>query len=131
MFKLTGTVKVINPTQVISEKFSKREFVIETQDQYPQQVMFQATQDKCALLDNVQLHSQVEVSFNLRGREWTSPAGEVKYFNTLEAWRIEKVGQGNAMPTGGPSAMSLGSDPIPAATSSAVASNEEEDDLPF
>ena len=131
MFKLTGTVKVVNPTQVISEKFSKREFVIETQDQYPQLVMFQATQDKCSLLDNVQLSSQVEVSFNLRGREWTSPAGEVKYFNTLEAWRIEKVGQGNAMPAGGPSAMSLGSDPIPAATTSAVASNEEEDDLPF
>ena len=131
MFKLTGTVKVINPTQVISEKFSKREFVIETQDQYPQLVMFQATQDKCSLLDNVQVSSQVEVSFNLRGREWTSPAGEVKYFNTLEAWRIEKVGQGNAMPAGGPSAMSLGSDPIPAATTSAVASNEEEDDLPF
>lgn len=131
MFKLTGTVKVINPTQVISEKFSKREFVIETQDQYPQLVMFQATQDKCSLLDNVQLSSQVEVSFNLRGREWTSPAGEVKYFNTLEAWRIEKVGQGNAMPAGGPSAMSLGSDPIPAATTSAVASNEEDDDLPF
>jgi hypothetical protein len=131
MFKLTGTVKVVNPTQVISEKFSKREFVIETQDQYPQLVMFQATQDKCSLLDNVQVSSQVEVSFNLRGREWTSPAGEVKYFNTLEAWRIEKVGQGNAMPAGGPSAMSLGSDPIPAATTSAVASNEEEDDLPF
>jgi hypothetical protein len=131
MFKLTGTVKVINPTQVISEKFSKREFVIETQDQYPQLVMFQATQDKCSLLDNVQQNSQVEVSFNLRGREWTSPAGEVKYFNTLEAWRIEKVGQSNAMPAGGPSAMSLGSDPIPAATTSAVASNEEEDDLPF
>jgi len=131
MFKLTGTVKVVNPTQVISEKFSKREFVIETQDQYPQLVMFQATQDKCSLLDNVQLSSQVEVSFNLRGREWTSPAGEVKYFNTLEAWRIEKVGQSNAMPAGGPSAMSLGSDPIPAATTSAVASNEEEDDLPF
>jgi hypothetical protein len=131
MFKLTGTVKVINPTQVISEKFSKREFVIETQDQYPQLVMFQATQDKCSLLDNVQLSSQVEVSFNLKGREWTSPAGEVKYFNTLEAWRIEKVGQANAMPAGGPSAMSLGSDPIPAATTSAVASNEEEDDLPF
>ena len=31
----------------------------------------------------------VEVSFNLRGREWTSPTGDVKYFNTLEAWRIE------------------------------------------
>jgi len=86
-----GTIKVINQTQVISEKFSKREFVIETADQYPQLVMFQLTQDKCDYLDVYQLGQQVDVSFNLRGREWTSPAGEVKYFNTLEAWRLERL----------------------------------------
>jgi len=91
MFKLTGTLKVANETQVISEKFSKREFVIETKDQYPQLVMFQLTQDKCDYLDVYQLGNQVEVSFNLRGREWTSPAGEVRYFNTLEAWRLERI----------------------------------------
>jgi hypothetical protein len=93
MFKLNGTLKVANPTQVISDKFSKREFVIETTDQYPQQVMFQLTQDKCYLLDAFKVGNKLEVSFNLRGREWTSPAGEVKYFNTLEAWKIEVIGQ--------------------------------------
>jgi len=91
MFKINGTLKVANQTQVISEKFSKREFVIETKDQYPQLVMFQLTQDKCDYLDVYQLGNQVEVSFNLRGREWTSPAGEVRYFNTLEAWRLERI----------------------------------------
>ena len=132
MFKLTGTVKVLNSTVQVSEKFSKREFVVtDTSSMYPQDISFQATQDKCAMLDGIQPNDQVEVSFNIRGREWTSPQGEVKYFNSLEAWRIEKVGEGNAMPAGGPSAMSLGSDPIHAATTSAVASNEEEDDLPF
>ena len=90
-FKLSGKIKVIKPTEV-SKSFSKREFVIETSDQYPQLVTFQITQDKCALLDNIQIGSQVEVSFNLKGREWTSPAGEVKYFNTVEAWRIDKAG---------------------------------------
>jgi hypothetical protein len=90
-FKLSGKIKVIKPTEV-SKSFSKREFVIETTDQYPQLVTFQITQDKCALLDNIQIGIQVEVSFNLKGREWTSPAGEVKYFNTLEAWRIDKAG---------------------------------------
>ena len=89
MFKLTGTLKVANETQVINEKFSKREFVIETKDQYPQQVMFQLTQDKCELLSAFKVGNEIEVSFNLRGREWTSPAGEVKYFNTLECWRLE------------------------------------------
>jgi len=119
MFKLTGRVIAINPTQVISEKFSKREFVIETQDKYPQLVMFQATQDKCTLLDNVKLNDNIEVSFNLRGREWTSPAGEVKYFNTLEAWRIELEG---SAPVQTPNA------PVQQSTTPA---NEEEDDLPF
>ena len=133
MFKLTGTLKVINPTQVISDRFSKREFVVETQDQYPQMILFQATQDKCGLLDNYQMNEQVEVSFNLRGREWTSPQGEVKYFNTIEAWRIERVGQAAPMPASGPSAMDLGSTPSAASnqTMNAISDNDESDDLPF
>ena len=133
MFKIQGTVKVINPTQVISDRFSKREFVIETQDTYPQLVQFQATQDKCGLLDQFQVGEFVDVSFNLRGREWTSPQGEVKYFNTVEAWRIERVVQGTGIPAGGPSPMSLGADPIPVAQSESAleSANNESDDLPF
>jgi hypothetical protein len=110
MFKLNGTLKVANETQVINEKFSKREFVIETKDQYPQLVMFQLTQDKCKLLSAFKVGNEIEVSFNLRGREWTSPAGEVKYFNTLEAWRLERIGTEK-----------LPSTPV----------HEEADDLPF
>jgi hypothetical protein len=131
MFKLTGTVKVLNNTVQVSEKFSKREFVVtDTSSMYPQDILFQATQDKCSLLDAVQVNEQVEVSFNLRGREWTNPQGEVKYFNSLEAWRIEKVGQNapQGMPQGGPSAMNL--DPI-ATPSAAVNTDSEDDDLPF
>jgi hypothetical protein len=131
MFKLTGTVKVLNNTVQVSEKFSKREFVVtDTSSMYPQDILFQATQDKCSLLDAIQVNEQVEVSFNLRGREWTNPQGEVKYFNSLEAWRIEKVGQNTpqGMPQGGPSAMNL--DPI-ATPSAAVNTDSEDDDLPF
>jgi len=76
------------------------------------------------MLDGINEGEQVEVSFNLRGREWTSPQGEVKYFNTLDAWRIEKVGQG--MPQGGPSDMNLDAAPATASTESA-----DDDDLPF
>jgi single-stranded DNA-binding protein len=132
MFKLTGTVKVVNSTVQVSEKFSKREFVVtESTGMYPQDVLFQATQDKCALLDAVHPGDQVEVSFNLKGREWTSPQGEVKYFNTLEAWRIEKAGQAapQGMAQGGHSAMNL--DPIPAAAPAAAMESESDDDLPF
>ena len=132
MFKLIGTVKVLNDTVQVSEKFSKREFVVtDTTSMYPQDISFQATQDKCSMLDAVQVNDQVEVSFNLRGREWTSPQGEVKYFNSLEAWRIEKVGRAmpQGIPQGGPSAMNL--DPMAAATTAAVNTNSEDDDLPF
>ena len=128
MFKLTGTLKVIKDTVQISEKFAKREFVIsDTSSMYPQDILFQAVQDKCSMLDAVNEGEQVDVSFNLRGREWTSPQGEVKYFNTLDAWRIEKVGQG--MPQGGPSNMNL--DPVATNIPAASTDAAEDDDLPF
>jgi hypothetical protein len=132
MFKLTGSIKMINATVQVSDRFSKREFVVsDTSSQYPQDILFQSTQDKCSLLDQFQVSDQIEVSFNLRGREWTSPQGEIKYFNTLEAWRIEKVGQG--MPAGGPSAISLDPSDFPAESGkkAATSTNEEDDDLPF
>ena len=132
MFKFTGTIKVIQDTQRISDKFQKREFVVtDTTSMYPQDILFQATQDKCNLLDQFQANDNVEVSFNLRGREWTSPQGEVKYFNTIEAWRIEKQGQSQpmGMPASGPSAMNMGTDPLPGVGAATAA--DDDDDLPF
>ena len=121
MFKLTGTLKVAKETQVVSEKFSKRIFVITDESQYPQDIEFQLTQDKCNLLDAFKVGNQLEVSFNLRGREWTSPGGEVKYFNTLEAWRLERLdGNGESI-----------QDKARVDQMKAHAPNEEEDDLPF
>ena len=94
MFKLKGIVRAINDTVQVSDKFLKREFVIcDNASQYPQDIIFQASQDKCSMLDQFGIGQEVEVSFNLRGREWKSPQGEVKYFNTLDAWRIEAVGE--------------------------------------
>ena len=132
MYQLKGLIKRISDTQVISDRFSKREFVVETQDMYPQFVSFQATQDKCSLLDGFQTGDSVEVSFNLRGREWTSPQGELKYFNSLEAWRIEKPVGSN--PSEGFSEMNLDSTKTAVSETESMIENsksEEEDDLPF
>lgn len=92
-FETTGLLKVTNPTQQVSEKFAKREFVVTTDasTQYPQHMSFQLTQDKCNLLDAFKVGQEVKVHFNLRGREWTGPEG-TRYFNTLEAWKIESLG---------------------------------------
>jgi spore germination protein YaaH len=123
-FKFAGTIKMIGQTVMVSEKFSKREFVVtDTSSQYPQDVSFQVTQDKCSLLDSFMEGQAVEVAFNLRGREWTSPQGEVKYFNTLEAWRIE----------GAPANGTAQTISVPQATTApvATATTEEDGDLPF
>jgi spore germination protein YaaH len=91
--QVKGKVIVVNPTTTISEKFSLRKFVVETDDsQYPQPIEMQVTQDKCSLLDNIRVGSIVEVSINIRGKSWTNPQGETKYFNTLEAWKIDVLG---------------------------------------
>ena len=130
MYKFQGKIKVINDTQEISEKFKKREFVVtDTSSMYPQDVMFQSVQDKCAILDEFSVEDEVEVSFNLRGREWTSPDGVVKYFNTLDAWRIEKMGQPNSIPASGPSDMNLNTETTAAAADDS--NTDKGDDLPF
>jgi hypothetical protein len=90
--QVAGKIVAIMPTQVVSEKFSKREFVVETPDQYPQQILFQLTQDKCSLLDSLKVGQEVDVHLNIRGRSWQNPQGETKYFNTLEAWKIDVLG---------------------------------------
>ncbi len=122
-FEVTGTLKVKRDTQVVSEKFSKREFVLttDTSTQYPQYISLQLTQDKCGLLDNFQVGEEMKVSFNLRGREWSGPEG-VKYFNSLEAWRLEKANAG-----GGTSYAA----PTPSVSNNVISSGEIADDLPF
>lgn len=88
---LQGKIKVIKETKQVSASFKKREFVITTQEQYPQDILLEFTQDKCDLLNTYPVGQEVEVHFNLRGREWVNPEGEAKYFNTIQAWKIEKI----------------------------------------
>jgi hypothetical protein len=88
--EVTGKLRAIFDTKQVSERFTKREFVLELTDgKYPQSVLFQLTGDRCASLDQFRVGDEVRLEFNLRGREWKSPQGDVKYFNSLDVWRIE------------------------------------------
>lgn len=90
--QVQGTIKALGQTQSFgSNGFQKREVVITTEEQYPQNILIEFVQDKCSLLDNFMTGQQVKVSINLRGREWVSPQGETKYFNTVQGWRIENA----------------------------------------
>lgn len=124
MFNITGTLKVKFEEQKVSERFRKRDFVIqENSSQYPQLISFQLVQDRCNLIDNFKENDEIRVFFNLRGREWKSPQGETKYFNTIEAWKIEAV---NAAPQ-----QTAGVSNTMAAPDVTTFSSGESDDLPF
>jgi hypothetical protein len=88
--EIKGKIKKISETVQISERFRKREFVVEyaSNPDYPQPLQFEMVQDRCELLDPFEVDQDVEVFFDLRGREWTNPQGEVKYFNSLQAWKL-------------------------------------------
>lgn len=88
--KLTGIVRVKGVNQTVNDKFNKLDFVVTVPGEYPQHISFQITQDRVRQMDAIKVGDAVTVSFNLRGREWISPQGEIKYFNTLEAWKVEK-----------------------------------------
>jgi hypothetical protein len=97
--ELTGKLKVKKDTLVVSDKFQKREFVLtDESSQYPQDILFQLSQDKVTLIDKVNEGEVITAHFNLRGREWTNPQGEVKYFNTLDVWRVESSQIGASAP---------------------------------
>lgn len=90
--EIQGRIKQIFPSQIIGQNgFEKRDLVITTEEQYPQTIIIQFTQQRCDLLNNLQVGQNVKVYINIRGREWTNPQGETKYFNTIEGWKIEVV----------------------------------------
>ena len=125
--EVVGKVKVVNAVQQVSASFKKRELVVTTDEQYPQMIMIEFTQDKCDLLNNYNVGEQVKVSINLRGREWINPQGEAKYFNSIQGWRIERMA--NDMPA---SAQQMPPMPAAQAFESAPSFKEEDhDDLPF
>lgn len=133
--EIVGKIKKIMDVQNVSDKFKKREFVLSTDlnTPYPQHILFQTTQDKCAILDNLKTNDEVKVFFNIRGREWNNPEGQTKYFVTLEAWRIDKFTPVEASASSSYSASSApanagGNEPAPQ-TGSDI--SPENDDLPF
>lgn len=87
-----GNLKVIYETEDVGTSgFQKRDCVVTTDEQYPQHILIQFVQDKCNLLTSFRVGEKVKVDINLRGREWVSPQGETKYFNTIQGWRISSV----------------------------------------
>jgi len=103
--EITGTVKMIGQPQQVSSSFRKREIVITTEEQYPQHILVEFNQDKCDLLNGFHIGEAVRIGINLRGREWTNPQGETKYFNSIQGWKIERQNTQAPQQNGGSSAV--------------------------
>jgi len=122
-FELSGKVIEKYETTQVTDSFRKREFVVEKEEMvgsnvFTDLIKFQLTQDRCNLLDDVNIGDQVKVNFNIRGRKWEKE-GKVNYFTNLEAWRIENV------------AGISGNDFVDQPNENMVVDEESNDDLPF
>ena len=93
-FEISGRITEINQTQQVTDKFKKREFILEVKEtnnsgfEFIEYIKFQTVQDKCNLLDGLNINDLVKVSFNLKGRKWEKD-GQTSYFTNLDAWKIE------------------------------------------
>ncbi|MBC8257983.1 MAG: DUF3127 domain-containing protein [SAR324 cluster bacterium] len=128
--EIKGKIKKISETVQISDRFRKREFVVEyaSNPDYPQALQFELVQDRCELLDSFEVGQEVEIFFDLRGREWTNPQGQVKYFNTLQAWKL--VAEQSSAGVSAPNSTQATSVPPPQEKPGWL-ENETSDDLPF
>lgn len=89
--ELTGTIKKIGDTQTFASGFLKREVVLLTDETYPQPINIEFLSDKTDIVDYHKEGAKVKIHINIRGREWQSPQGETKYFNSIVGWRIESL----------------------------------------
>lgn len=118
-YELEGQVIEKFDIETFASGFQKQNIVVKTNGKYPQEVQIEFTKDNINLLEGIEEGINVKVGFNLNGRRWTSPQGEVKYFNSITGWRMEKV---------------AGAEPQPETarkTNPDVFAEEDDSDLPF
>ena len=122
--EVQGKVHHLGEEQQVTASYNKRELVIKTDEQYPQFILIEFGQGKCnEYLDKLNANDYVKVSINIRGREWTNPQGEVKYFNSIQGWRVEMLS--STEPHHSNQAKPKPFEPASSFT------EEENDDLPF
>ena len=118
-YEVSGKIIKIFDEQTFNSGFTKREFVVQTQEQYPQPIKLELYKDKCEILNNFSEGDEVSVAFNLRGNEYKD-----RFYVNLNAWKIEKQNGSN-------DAAGIDQSPIPSADDAPPEQDEEFNDLPF
>ncbi len=98
--QITGKLIADSGTVQVTDKFKKREFVLELAEEingntYTNYAKMQLVQAKCDILDKFNQNDLVVVSFNVKGNRWEKD-GKVNYITNLDAWKIENAPQQQA-----------------------------------
>ena len=136
-FEIKGKVKVLFDRQDFPSGFFKRDFVVTTNDQYPQDIKFGALKERVEQLDGLSVDDEVTVKFDVKGREYNG-----NYYVDLNAWRIERGASNQAAQVGAQVGQSSQASPAPAPKVSSTplpevaavelsSSSDSDDDLPF
>ena len=130
-YELEGKILLINDIQTFNSGFTKREFVVETQDgNYPQQIKFECVKDRTSLTDGFSVGDPVVVNFDIRGNEYNG-----RYYVNLNAWKLDKAGDGSDVSGGGDDVEFLPEDGAPAShlqePPAGHGQSGEGDDIPF
>jgi hypothetical protein len=106
---MTGTIKVVMEPMSFASGFTKREFGLTTEADYPQDVKLVCVKEKAALLDNAAPGARVKVAFSIRGNLYKD-----RYFVDLQAFRIDKMdGDGSSVDYGEAEPMAPMDEPMP------------------
>jgi len=81
--EITGTIKVLGNLEKVSDKLTKKQVVVTTNEQYPQDIAIEFLNDKIDTLKNFKVGNKVIIGINLRGREYNG-----KYYNNIVGWRV-------------------------------------------
>jgi len=87
-YELTGAVRLIHDPQTFASGFTKREFVVETGDKYPQLIKLECVKDGVKHLDGIRVNDVVNVSFDIRGSEYKE-----RHYVNLVAWKVTATGE--------------------------------------
>jgi len=80
---LVQILKLEEGVSKAGKAWSKQDFVIETNEQFPKKVCFTLFGDKVSLIDGISEGSELEVFFNLESRDFNG-----KWYHNINAWKI-------------------------------------------
>ena len=123
--EFTGKIiAILSPRGGVSKtsgnEWKSQEYVIENHDQYPRKMCFDVFGADKIEQFNIQMGEELTVSFDVDARQWND-----RWFNSIHAWKVERVGAGAPMTPGAPVPP-----PAPAATPE-FTPGDAKDDLPF